>query len=343
MREPPDVPSDALLAALRDAYGLDATEAEFLPLGYDSAASVYRVRARDGRDYFLKLRAGSVNPAGLAVPRFLHAQGMAEVLAALPTRAGALWHALGAYALIVYPFIHDATPLPSGQANDHWRSFGAVLRRVHQAVLPPGVLELLERESFVPVAQALVARLDALVHTQAFDEPVSADVAEFWRAHAAPIRALLERVEALSQQLRQREPGPLCLCHADTHWDNVLVDAQDRLWLVDWDEALLAVKERDLMFVVGGHSANWATPRDTALFFEGYGPAAVDPLALAYYRADWALQDIGEFARQALGVDPSDVGDVTRRDAARLFKGLFGPGAIVEKALNSGVDNADAR
>jgi spectinomycin phosphotransferase len=42
------------------------------------------------------------------------------------------------------------------------------------------------------------------------------------------------------------------LCHADLHTWNVLVDGDGRLWLVDWDEAILAPRERDLMFLVGG-------------------------------------------------------------------------------------------
>ena len=45
---------------------------------------------------------------------------------------------------------------------------------------------------------------------------------------------------------------PLVLCHADLHAWNVLLDTDRQLWLVDWDETILAPKERDLMFVVGG-------------------------------------------------------------------------------------------
>jgi spectinomycin phosphotransferase len=326
------VSTAALAAALRDAYGLAATEVVFLPLGYDAAAAVYRAAA-DGRDYFLKLRRNGVNPASLALPHFLNEQGLAEILAPVPTRMGALWHPLAGQALIVYPFLHNAEPLKSGQADDQWRRLGALLRRLHTVDVPPGLLPLLSRETFVPVASALVRRLNARVHHEQFAEPLAAQVAAGWAAHAAQIQALLERAEALSQRLRAAPPGRLCLCHADPHWSNVLVDAQGQVWLVDWDDTLLAVKERDLMFVVGGISADWGTPRDTALFFEGYGPAAVDPLALAYYRADWALQDIGEFARQVL--ETPEASEDERRDAARLFMGLFEPGAIVEKALTS--------
>lgn len=339
MREPPPLPTPALLAALlaalRAGYGLAATTVTFLPLGYDDAASVYRVTAADGRAYFLKLRSDAVNPAGLAVPHYLHAQGLPEVLAPLPTQTGALWHPLDTYALILYPFLHAAVPLPSGQADAHWRRLGALLRRVHETPLPPDLQPLLPRETFTPLANDLAQSLDARVHRQSFDEPLQQQVAAFWREHAAVIRAVTAQAERLGARLRQAAPRPLHVCHADPHWSNVLVDAQDQLWLVDWDDTVLAIKERDLMFVIGGLTDDWGTPRDTARFFEGYGPAEVDPLALAYYRADWAVQDLAAFAEQVL-LQPA-LGEATRRDAARLFMGLFGPGQIVEKALGSGV------
>jgi len=105
-----------------------------------------------------------------------------------------------------------------------------------------------------------------------------------------------------------------------------LIDAAGELWVVDWDGAVLAPKERDLMFVVGGISARLVTPRTTEEFFEGYGETTVDALALAYYRHAWAIQDIGGYAERALrGYEPDE--------AARIFAGLFQPGEIVAIAL----------
>src|SRR5687767_5422017 len=137
MREPPALRDEALLSALREGYGLAATEVTFLPLGYDAAAAVYQARATEGREYFVKVRGDGVNAAGLAVSRYLHEQGVAEVLAPLATLGGGLWQPLDGYALIVYPFLHDAVPLPGGQADDEWRRLGATLRQLHAVALPP--------------------------------------------------------------------------------------------------------------------------------------------------------------------------------------------------------------
>ena len=73
--------------------------------------------------------------------------------------------------------------------------------------------------------------------------------------------------------------------------------------IVDWDEALLAPRERDLMFVdgvAGGHVA------DPPAFFEGCGDVAIDAVVLTYYRAEWTIQDLALYAAASLAPDASD-------------------------------------
>jgi len=120
----------------------------------------------------------------------------------------------------------------------------------------------------------------------------------------------------------------------------VLLDANQQVWIVDWDETLLAPKERDLMFVVGGISSELVGPREEELFFQGYGATTLDRLALAYYRYAWAVSDIGDFGAQVFF--RPDLGQVTRRAAVKLFMGLFMPGQIVALAFASGDQAASA-
>jgi len=110
MREPPDnLTEDTLRARLRDRYGLDVEDLTFLPLGYDSSAWVYRVRAADDATYFLKVRLSIKNEAGLVVPRYLGDHGLAHIVAPLPTTGGALWTDAGDYVLILYPFVEGSS------------------------------------------------------------------------------------------------------------------------------------------------------------------------------------------------------------------------------------------
>jgi spectinomycin phosphotransferase len=334
MREPPvDLADDTVRACLRDQYGLAVTEIAFLPLGHDSSAWAYRARTADQRAYFLKVRTRVANAAGLLVPRALHDRGIARVVAPLPTATGALWAAAGDYAAILYPFVAGATGMERGLSEQQWIAYGALLRQVHEMVPGPDLARVMGRESFTPDGAAMVRRLDAQIGARAFDDPAAQALATLWRARRADIRLLLDRAEDLGGRLAAARPR-LVLCHADIHTNNVLLDDDGRLWLVDWDDTLLAPRERDLMFVVGGLRRGLVGPREEARFFAGYGATTVDPLALAYCRYARAVSDLGYEGEQVFF--RPDLGPATRREAVERVRRLFRPGHLVALAFASG-------
>jgi spectinomycin phosphotransferase len=329
MLEPPNLPDETIIAALRERYGLAVTEIAFLPIGNDASAWVYRVNATDGDVYFLKVRKGSLNEPGLLVPRTLHEQGVAHIIPPLPTAAGAVWTALGNFTLILYPFIEGEAAVYAGMEEQHWIAYGAVLRQTHAAVLPPNLTRKMRVETFTPGWIDVVRALGEQMGRRVFADPIEEELAAFWLARRAEIETLVERAEALGQRLRASAP-PLVLCHADIHTWNLLIDTGGKLWVVDWDETVLAPKERDLMFVVGGIGRDLVHPHEEAWFFEGYGPVDVDALALAYYRYARAVEDIGSFAEEVFSME--DVGVETKRAAMEFFMLQFEPGNIVSLA-----------
>jgi spectinomycin phosphotransferase len=113
----------------------------------------------------------------------------------------------------------------------------------------------------------------------------------------------------------------------------VLITENDRLFIVDWDETILAPKEHDLLFVIGSIFGDTSDGRWEQLFFEGYGETDVDPLALAYYRYDWCVEDIGSFAERIFTSEI--VGDETKANSIWWFKNLFSQGNSVETALGT--------
>jgi spectinomycin phosphotransferase len=110
------------------------------------------------------------------------------------------------------------------------------------------------------------------------------------------------------------------ICHADFHAWNVLIERSGDFVVVDWDETLLAPRERDLMFVDGG-----VGDLDTKgfAFYAGYGPVEMDPVVMAYFRHDWVVQELADYWRRVFLM--GDVGDGTRAQALDLFAGMFEP------------------
>ena len=68
MRDDPALDLDEIAACLDAQYDLRVSSVEFLPLGYDLNAAVYKVVARDGTAYFLKIRFGPIQERGASRP-----------------------------------------------------------------------------------------------------------------------------------------------------------------------------------------------------------------------------------------------------------------------------------
>jgi spectinomycin phosphotransferase len=296
MREDRGVNRGAIATCLAAYYDLDVASVTFLPIGNDFQAVVYRVVATDGADYFLKVRFGPVFEPGLRVPRALLDLGISNVLSPLRTNTSGLWCALDEHegsTVVLYPFIRGENAKLAGLSDDQWRAFGATLRAVHDSGLEARFRGHLRSEDFTLPSAAVVRRLLAEVSDATFSSPAAARFAQFWRDHAARIHSLLARTEELGTRLRVKSFDHV-LCHADIHGANILVGEDGRIWLVDWDGPLLAPRERDLLVVVGSRIGRLVMPREEDLFFTGYGPAEIDAEALAYYRYERRIEDLGE-------------------------------------------------
>jgi spectinomycin phosphotransferase len=329
MIENPNIPADAIDACLRRDYGIEPAAVEFLPLGFDFSAAVYRVTAADGRVYFLKIRFAPLNSLSVTVPRALNAASVPEAVAPLPAITGAHWGEIDGHAALLYPFIVGEGRYEMTLTPDQWRSFGAILRRIHDAPLPDEVAASIPRETFVPHAgySAAIGAVDALIAGREFGNAYDRQFAEFWKAHQSTIHRVHQRAIQLGRML-QTNPPRFVLCHADIHKGNLLREPDGRLHVVDWDQPILAPKERDFVFILGGDPD--ALTADESLFMKGYGAADIDLLALAYYRYEWCVQDIGSFGETIL-LTPG-TGDDTKRDSIYYFTLMFAAGERIEAA-----------
>lgn len=320
MLEKPALPDDAILTCLQTEFGVRADSLEFLPIGNDATAWAYRVRAAS-TDYFLKVKSGKLKEAALTVPRYLQDQGLCQVVAPLPSQSGLLHYPVESFSLILYPYIAGQTGMQAGLNSALRQELGAVLQRIHNLTLPPTLAAQLPRERFTPPWIPVIARLEESMAKNDLRNPEARQLAVFWQEKQAEINAVIARATETGKALQAADLG-FVLCHADFHDANLLIDPAGRLFIVDWDEVILAPKERDLFFVTD-------TPGDSRLlqdgqarlFFEGYGPTEIDVLALSYYQYEWTVQEIGDFGERILLRD--DLGEQTRQSALKEFKIQF--------------------
>jgi spectinomycin phosphotransferase len=207
-----------------------------------------------------------------------------------------------------------------------------LLREVHSTTVSPNLARVLKRDPLKPIWTGNVRAVDAYLGTRTFEDPSQRTFAAFWRARREDILTLLTRIEDLGQRLSASAPE-FVLCHADIHQANVLLDASQRVWFTDWEDVMLAPRECDLIMAIGGIISGLIGPHEEALFWQGYGPLSIDPVALAYFRHCRAVSDIDALAEQILY--RPDLGAASRREAVDNFNRLFAPGCIVPLALAS--------
>jgi spectinomycin phosphotransferase len=336
MLQAPKIADGTIKAALREHYGISIATLTFLPLGNDTASAAYRIEAGDGANYFLKARSESgFSPASLAVPRYLRDSGVPHIFAPLLTKSLSPWVMVNDFALALYPFIEGRIGGDVGMSEQCWIEFGRTLKKVHLSELPPELMQIVPRETFVPARRGVVADLEKAVGVADLADSIHRELAQFWNSRSDEIHALVERADTLGKKLREASDRKV-LCHADLHTRNVLLEGKDQFWIVDWDETVLALKERDLMFVIGGIARFLLEPHHTEWFLRGYGDPAINQEALVYYRNAWAVQDVVAYGEQVFFMP--EYSEESRRHALARFKSLFEPGSIVPIAL--GTDTA---
>jgi Ser/Thr protein kinase RdoA (MazF antagonist) len=282
-------------AVLAREYGLHPTAAWEGPRGW--AGDTYIVETAEGR-VFAKVPPASpylqAMTAGLPVLEALRAAGLDYLSAPIRTTGGRLTVPLADRHLILFHFIPgtagDKTPFD-------FERYVTLLARVHQArvAIPPDV----PREQFqLPFAEQYVSLYDQLWQRP---DPTAPQVAlrQVLQPYAAQIADDWAELVALSETCRQAEWPPL-ITHSDAMDHNLLVDADGRIAIIDWDELMLGPAERDTWsYVLDGatRAAFLATYRQT---FPAYRP---DPRFCRFYVRRRFFEDLRDYLIEILERD----------------------------------------
>ncbi|MFV0339822.1 MAG: phosphotransferase [Parachlamydiaceae bacterium] len=312
---------------LRDFYEIEAAKVELISVGADLNASIYKVQASDKRSYFVKVVQGRSYDVPMAILELLQGAGVQHLIHPIKTKEGKSAHQMGDLTLIVYPFIQGKDGFSRSLSDEQWIALGKALRQVHEIDVPAALQTKIRRENFSPKWREAVRSF--------FSQEVSAEdeialkLRKFLKDNRALIQQLVDRSEELSLNVREK-PLKFALCHSDIHGGNVLIDDKNALYIVDWDDPILAPKERDLMFIGGGVGNVWNRPHEEKLFYQGYGQTEVDSDLLAYYRNERIVVDIVEYIQELL-LKPAESKD--KFQLYHQFMDMFAPNGVVEIAL----------
>jgi hypothetical protein len=302
LTEPRDLDRAELAQFLEDHWGLRDARLDYLAVGLGS----HHWSARDSRgtrrfvtvdDLEATHRAASDTDAAFdALDRaFGTAAALRDdaalefVLAPLFDRDGAIVRRLShRYAVTVSPFVDgESSPFGPYEEPDDRRAMGALLGRLHAATdHVPADLPL--RDDFaIPSRAALVEALRDL-HRKWDSGPFAEPTRKLLQLNADALERRLREYEKLATAVREGSASWV-ITHGEPHRANVIRDPRGGLYLVDWDTALIAPRERDLRMVLDDDLMGWDEYRQLAR------GASLNHDALELYREWWELADIAVF------------------------------------------------
>ncbi|HJA92068.1 MAG TPA: aminoglycoside phosphotransferase family protein [Candidatus Eisenbergiella merdipullorum] len=192
------------------------------------------------------------------------------------TVEGSLFYVRGRIAGALFSYIlGDAVGYGRPYTEEELRQLSALVKELHM-IPGEGFADICPSETY---ELSFCDRLEQLLLRETGQLP------EAFRKEAEGERELLlGRVEALRREAEwmKKENLPFVLCHTDIHGGNLIRDPQGKLWLIDWENVMLAPKEADLF----------------SFCEEGYADCFcknANERALHYYLLRRDLEDVQEF------------------------------------------------
>ena len=320
-----------LIRVLKKDYGIEVFSSQRVFHGADFEAKTFQVMSSKGQKYFVKIKKKLDHFLNLQVLAILNRHLSCGVISPIKTLNGRLASSCKEETLIVFPFVHGQNGFNQSLTIDQWKTFGELMHQIHQLELDQELKQQIRNETlFSFIDQKLRSLLDQIDSILIQDE-ISLNMIELIREKHATFNKLLVDFSYLSQQVQTLKPS-YHLCHGDIHAGNVLIDDEGHLYLIDWDEMILAPKEKDLLFIGGGVGNVWNKKQEENYFYKGYGETSIDLTLLAYFRYERILQDLVAYI-QALLFDYNP-----QEDRFKLFQEFydqFAPLGVIDIAFHT--------
>lgn len=291
MRDLPNELEDVdIRSALAAGWDIDTVSMRYAPLG--GGGYHWQVLAVDGCRWFVSAtdldhapwlgaqRSSSwqtLEATMNAASTLRDDAGLTFVLAPVPCRGGETLRLVRErYGLVVHPFVDGACG-----------EFGVPLDPAEEST----AIEMVAALHATPTSTVDLHRLVDLNAQESLDP---ADPAY------GPI---LDRYDELWAHVSGR---PVVITHGEPHAGNLMRSGADT-FLIDWDTAALASPERDLWLLFDHGNT------DVLRIYEDRTGHTVDPVALAFYRLRWAIEELIGAVR---ALDPRSVHDALDRARA---------------------------
>jgi len=294
---------DDLILAVQKGYGLELEKLEFLLRGW--GGDCYRLETSDGTPWFLKLFDPVAHQNSVASSRLFYLPLMHQLYACkilphiphpLPTLNGNFSLKIRASEMVITNFI-TGNVVGFGKLDDEIvAQLAGLVGTLHNC---RGQLEF--EQPFIDQFEISFERdlLQSFETLAALDENATTGqllLRDTVLQRQNEIVTALQELKNIQNIVRKSTKSKV-ICHTDLHGGNLMMDAEGCLYLLDWENALIAPPEHDLIFFAGESNFGevfWPN------YVRQFPAAGIDPQILSFYLYRRALEDIADFILRIL-------------------------------------------
>ena len=287
-----------LLRDLSTAYNLPLQSITFFPEGEDSYG--YIVVSKTGKKYFAKASTSVPNSRLHVASVLRHRCNISGVVAPLETQEGALSVPWQDFRVSLFPFIEgisrwDLWKIGKDFTDTALSQTGALLATIHGCSDTIASDDLTIAKYDLPLRHELYTVLEAPAQNIPSQNQYQKQLLEALAAHESAVLETLERYDSLGRSAAALQT-PFVITHGDPTPGNLILDTENRLFLIDWDGVCLGPPEKDLVSFTGERFEvvleRYLTERqcDISLHADIFG----------FYIYEWTINEIRDYGTKIL-------------------------------------------
>jgi Ser/Thr protein kinase RdoA (MazF antagonist) len=288
----------ALIQAIEEDYGLEIENMKFLLRGF--GGDCYRLETSERGDYFLKIHNPVANQMTAASSRdfylpLMHQLHAKRILPDIPypitTLDGHFSMEFGENELVITNFIKADLVGFDRIPNALMIHLAERVGILHNCLEKMVFNHPFEEQFKIVFEKDLRACFDQISRLSIEATPGQTALRDIILPHKDQIFDNLQTLKDLQVYARSIQK-PKVICHTDLHGGNLMTDPSGKLYILDWENAMIAPPEHDLFFFAGEDDF-WES---FWLHYTSQFPAAsIDPELLRFYFFRRGLEDVADF------------------------------------------------
>ena len=282
---------------LNTAYALPLQSITFFPEGEDSYG--YVIASETGEKYFAKASTSVPNSCLQVASLLRHQCNISGIVAPLETREGTLSVPWQDFRISLFPFIEgksrwDLWKVGKDFTDAALSQTAALLATLHGCTDTIAANNLTVATYDLPLRHELHTVLEApekMPARNGYQKRLLEAIAQ----HGSEILQTLERYDSLGRSASVLQT-PFVITHGDPTPGNLIIDAENRLHIIDWDGVCLGPPEKDLVSFTG---ERFEVVLENYLAERRNG-AALHADIFGFYIYEWTLNEIRDYGTKIL-------------------------------------------